>query len=201
MTSAIRTQAPSPSRAAGRASGDNTIIRDATPDDMAAIQALYAQHVLQGTATFEEIPPTIKEMQDRRAHIVALGLPYLLAEINGRLAGYCYASPYRPRSAYRYTLENSIYLAEDQTGRGLGKALLQTLIERCEQGPWRQMIAVIAGNNNLASIGLHRSLGFAHAGTQLATGFKFNQWIDVVFMQRALGSGSTTLPDNPAPLV
>src|SRR3546814_6485426 len=117
MISAIRTQAPSPSRAAGRASGDNTIIRDATPDDMAAIQALYAQHVLQGTATFEEIPPTIKEMQDRRAHIVALGLPYLLAEINGRLAGYCYASPYRPRSAYRYTLENSIYLAEDQTGR------------------------------------------------------------------------------------
>lgn len=199
MTSASPAQAPDPSFGNDGDSGVNTIIRDATPDDMAAIQAIYAQHVLRGTATFEEVPPSVPEMQARLAHIVALGLPYLLAETDGRIAGYCYASPYRPRTAYRYTLENSIYLAEDLTGRGLGKALLQTLINRCEQGPWRQMIAVIAGNNNLASIGLHRSLGFTHAGTQPATGFKFNQWIDVVFMQRALGAGSTTLPDSPAP--
>ncbi|NYT86865.1 GNAT family N-acetyltransferase [Pollutimonas harenae] len=199
MTSASPTQAPEPSFTDDSDTSATTIIRDATPDDMAAIQAIYAHHVLRGTATFEEIPPSVQEMQARLAHIVSLGLPYLLAESNGQIAGYCYASSYRPRAAYRYTLENSIYLAENQMGRGLGKMLLHALINRCEQGPWRQMIAVIAGNNNLASIGLHRSLGFTHAGTQPATGFKFNQWIDVVFMQRALGAGSTTLPDSPAP--
>ncbi|MGB6105483.1 MAG: N-acetyltransferase family protein [Pusillimonas sp.] len=194
MTSALRAQAPGPA-----AGGDSIIIRDATPDDMAAVQAIYAQHVLQGTATFEEVPPTVEEMRERHARIVALGMPYLLAQTHGQVAGYCYAAPYRPRVAYRYTLENSIYLAEGQYGHGLGKALLAALIERCEQGPWRQMIAVIAGNSNLASIGLHRSLGFTHAGTQSATGFKFNQWIDVVFMQRALGPGSSTPPADWTP--
>ncbi|MDS1140595.1 N-acetyltransferase family protein [Pusillimonas sp. SM2304] len=196
MTSATRAQAPGQVFTAGpAAAGDDVIIRDATPEDMAAIQGIYAHHVLHGTATFEETPPTVQEMQARHAAIAGAGMPYLVAETRDRIAGYCYASLYRPRVAYRYTLEDSIYLAEGQAGQGLGKALLAALIARCEQGPWRQMIAVIAGHNNLASIGLHRSLGFAHAGTQPATGFKFNQWIDVVFMQRALGPGSTTPPD------
>ncbi|NYT63594.1 N-acetyltransferase family protein [Alcaligenaceae bacterium] len=169
-------------------------IRDAVPEDMAAVQHIYAHHVLHGTATFEEEPPTVSDMLARQAHVQTSGMPYLVAVQNNDIIGYCYASSYRPRVAYRYTLEDSIYLAEGHSGKGLGKALLTALIERCEQGPWRQIVAVIAGNNNHGSIGLHRSLGFTHVGTQPATGFKFNQWIDVVFMQRALGPGSTTPP-------
>ncbi|PLC52673.1 GNAT family N-acetyltransferase [Pollutimonas nitritireducens] len=172
------------------------IIRDATPDDMAAVQRIYAEHVLHGTATFEEVPPSVDEMRERRARTLEAGMPYLVAVLNDEVVGYCYATQYRPRVAYRYTIEDSIYLAENQAGKGLGKPLLAALIERCEQGPWRQMIAVIAGNNNFSSIGLHRSMGFTHAGTQVATGFKFNEWIDVVFMQRALGAGKNSLPDR-----
>jgi phosphinothricin acetyltransferase len=170
------------------------VVRNAMPQDMAAVQLIYAQHVLHGTATFEEVPPTVEEMLSRRTTVLELGLPYLVAEINGNIAGYCYASSYRPRIAYRYTIEDSVYLAPQFYGRGVGKALLSALIERCEAGPWRQMIAVIAGNQNVASISLHRNLGFKHAGTQPATGYKFNQWIDVVFMQRHLGEGSSTPP-------
>lgn len=170
------------------------VVRDATPQDMASVQLIYAQHVLHGTATFEEAPPSLEEMQARRAIVLELGLPYLVAEIDGTVAGYCYATLYRPRSAYRYTIEDSVYLAPQYYGHGAGKALLSALIERCEAGPWRQMIAVIAGNQNVASIGLHRSMGFKHAGTQMATGYKFNQWIDVVFMQRHLSEGSSTPP-------
>jgi phosphinothricin acetyltransferase len=117
-----------------------------------------------------------------------------VAELNGQIVGYSYASLYRPRVAYRYTIEDSIYLADGHTRQGLGKALLTELIARCEQGPWRQMIAVIAGKNNSASIQLHRNLGFSDAGVQKSTGYKFNQWIDVIFMQRALGPGDTTPP-------
>ncbi|GAB2894588.1 GNAT family N-acetyltransferase [Paralcaligenes sp. KSB-10] len=171
-------------------------IRDASADDMAYVQAIYAHHVLHSSATFEEVPPTVQEMQSRREHVLAQGLPYLVAVLDKKIIGYSYASAYRPRIAYRYTLEDSIYLADGQGGKGVGKALLTALLARCEQGPWRQMIAVIAGNNNLQSIGLHRSLGFKHAGTQPSTGFKFNQWIDVVFMQRPLGPGDTTLPET-----
>lgn len=199
MTSAPHAQAPVTEPGTGPTAGHEPIIRDATPDDMAAIQGIYAQHVLQGTATFEEIPPSVQDMRARYAAIVAQGMPYLVAQIGDQIAGYCYANAYRPRVAYRYTLEDSIYLAEGQTGRGLGRALLTALIARCEQGPWRQMIAVIGGNNNTASISLHRSLGFAHVGTQPATGFKFNQWLDVIFMQRALGPGGDSLPDVTPP--
>ncbi|MBB5215206.1 GNAT family N-acetyltransferase [Parapusillimonas granuli] len=181
--------------AAPRSTGaPEIVIRDATPGDMEAVQRIYAYHVLQSTATFEEQPPDVQEMRSRLAQVQAQGTPWLVAEINGEIVGYCYAALYRPRVAYRYTLEDSIYLAEGQTGKGLGKALLAALLERCEQGPWRQMIAVIGGTNNVGSIALHRSLGFAHAGTQVATGYKFKQWIDVVFMQRALGEGSSTPP-------
>lgn len=194
MTSAPSVQAPSKAFATEGPARDRLIIRDAQAADMAQVQRIYAHHVLHGTATFEETPPTVQEMRERREKVLDLGMPYLLAELNNRVVGYCYASLYRPRVAYRYTIEDSIYLEEGQSGRGLGKALLSALIERCEQGPWRQMIAVIAGHDNQGSIGLHRSLGFVHAGTQSATGFKFNQWIDVVFMQRALGEGSSTKP-------
>lgn len=171
-------------------------IRDATAQDMIAVQAIYTQHVLHSSATFEEAPPSVQDMQVRREHVLEQGLPYLVALLGGEIAGYCYASAYRPRIAYRYTLEDSIYLADGQGGKGLGKALLAALLARCEQGPWRQMIAVIAGTNNSASIGLHRSLGFKHVGTQPSTGYKFNQWIDVVFMQRALGEGDATPPGD-----
>lgn len=187
-------QAASPTPPRGPAPLAGLQIRDASADDMAAIQAIYAQHVLHSSATFEEVPPALPEMRARREHVLEQGLPYLVATLGGEIAGYCYASSFRPRVAYRYTLEDSIYLADGQAGKGLGKALLSALLARCEQGPWRQMVAVIGGTNNSASIGLHRSLGFKHVGTQPSTGFKFNQWIDVVFMQRALGEGDSTLP-------
>lgn len=175
---------------------DPLTVRDAIVDDIPEVQRIYAYHVQNSTATFEETAPTEEEMQARRLSILDHGLPYLVAQHGDRIVGYAYAAPYRARPAYRYTIEDSIYLAQDITGKGIGKALLATLIERCEQGPWRQMVAVIAGSNNLSSINLHRKMGFAHAGTQMATGYKFKQWIDVVFMQRALSGGSLTAPDE-----
>lgn len=174
-------------------------LRDATETDMAAVQRIYAHHVLHGSASFEEVPPSLDEMLARRAAVLALGLPYLVAELDGKVAGYGYAGPYRPRPAYRYTVENSIYVADGMAGRGIGRHLLAALIERCEAGPWRQMIAVIGDSGNAASIALHERLGFRHAGTLRAVGFKFGRWIDSVLMQRPLGDGSRTLPEqNPA---
>nr|WP_237173613.1 GNAT family N-acetyltransferase [Paracandidimonas lactea] len=170
-------------------------IRDATPDDIASVQAIYAHHVLNSIYTFEEIPPTVDEMRQRLDKITNQGLPFLVAVLDGVVVGYAYAGLYRPRIAYRYTLEDSIYLSPQQSGKGLGKVLLAELLRRCEQGPWRQMIAVIAGHDNRSSISLHRSLGFAYVGAQPATGYKLGRWIDVVFMQRALGAGSGSAPD------
>ncbi len=170
------------------------IIRDALPQDIAQIQQIYAHHVLSSTTTFEETPPTVDEMSGRMQKISEQNLPWLVAETDGRVLGYCYAALYRPRPAYRYTVEDSVYLADGESGKGIGRDLLTALIERCEQGPWRQMIAVIAGTQNQSSIALHRNLGFAHVGTQPDTGYKFGQWIDVVFMQRALGDGGSTPP-------
>ena len=169
-----------------------TVVRDTTDSDMPAIQAIYAHAVLHGLATFEEVPPSVEELSARRADILRLGLPYLTAEQDGRIAGYGYAAPFRTRSAYRYTLEDSIYVDATMRRSGIGAALLGALIARCEFGPWRQMIAVIGDTGNAASIALHRRLGFRHAGTLYATGFKFGRWVDTVLMQRALGPGSTT---------
>jgi L-amino acid N-acyltransferase YncA len=170
------------------------IVRDAVGADMAAIHSIYAPHVLRGLATFEEVPPSVKELSARRATVLSLNLPYLVAELDGRVAGYAYATAYRPRPAYRHTVEDSVYVAEGFGGRGLGSALLGTLIERCEAGPWRQMLAIIGNSGNAGSIALHRRLGFEPAGTLKSVGFKLGQWVDTILMQRALGLGDTALP-------
>lgn len=172
------------------------VVRDAEEADMAAIQAIYTHHVLHGLASFEETPPSVDEIRARRRAVLALGLPYLAAEQGGRIVGYSYASSYRPRPAYRHTIEDSVYVAEGQAGRGIGGALLAALIARCEAGPWRQMLAVIGDSGNAASIGLHRRFGFEPVGTLRSTGFKFGRWVDTVLMQRSLGPGDQTLPDR-----
>ncbi len=169
-------------------------IRDAGTDDLPAIAAIYAHHVLNGVASFEEVPPSIDELAQRRANVLALGLPYLVAIRDGRVVGYCYATAYRPRPAYRHTVEDSVYVAPGLGGQGIGSALLTALIARCEAGPWRQMIAVIGDSANAGSIGLHRRSGFRPAGVFQSAGFKFGRWVDSVLMQRALGAGDSTLP-------
>lgn len=170
------------------------VVRDATDADMVAVQAIYAHHVLHGLASFEEVPPTTAELASRRTAVLQLGLPYLVAELDGCLVGYSYASPYRARSAYRFTLEDSVYVAEGLSGRGIGSALLERLIARCEAGRWRQMIAVIGDSGNEGSIALHRRFGFRPAGTLASVGFKLGRWVDSVLMQRALGAGDLAPP-------
>jgi L-amino acid N-acyltransferase YncA len=172
------------------------LIRDALEADMSAIQAIYTHHVLTGLASFEETPPSVEEMLARRQAVLGLGLPYLAAEQDGRIVGYSYASSYRPRPAYRHTIEDSVYVAEGQAGRGIGGALLSGLIARCETGPWRQMLAVIGDSGNVGSIGLHRRFGFEPVGTLRSAGFKLGRWVDTVLMQRSLGPGDQTLPDG-----
>jgi len=175
-------------------SGEAPIIRASRDDDVAAIAAIYGYHVLHGVASFEEVPPAVEEIARRRADIVARGLPYLVAERDGRVVGFCCAGPFRPRIGYRFTLEDSIYIDAAQTGRGIGRALLQPLLARCAELGYRQMVAVIGGRETIPSIRLHEALGFAHAGVLPAVGFKFGRWIDIVLMQRPLGPGSETLP-------
>lgn len=181
-------------RQAGASSGA-PLVRDATESDMAQVQEIYAGHVLHGLATFEEIPPNVAEMLSRRDAVLAAGLPYLVAESQGLVLGYAYAAAYRPRPAYRYTIEDSVYVRPGHVGKGVGSALLRQLIERCEAGPWRQMLAVIGDRDNAGSIGLHRSLGFQAAGVQRSVGFKLGRWVDTIQMQRALGKGDTVAPE------
>lgn len=169
-------------------------VRDAAESDMEAVLAIYAHHVLHGLATFEETPPALDEMKARRAGVLAAGLPYLVAEAEGRILGYAYATAYRPRPAYRFSIEDSVYVADGLGGKGIGSALLGELIARCENGPWRQMLAVIGNSGNEGSIGLHRRMGFSHAGTFRSVGFKLGRWVDTVLMQRALGEGDASLP-------
>lgn len=162
------------------------MIRDAAPEDMAQVAAIYGHHVLHGLATFEEVPPDEAEMRSRFEAVRKAGLPYLVYEEDGQIVGYAYAGPYRLRSAYRLTIENSVYVRDGYAGRGIGRALLTELIERCTAGPWKQMVAVIGDSENHASIGLHRALGFRMVGTLEKVGYKFNRWVDTVLMQRAL---------------
>jgi phosphinothricin acetyltransferase len=161
-------------------------IRDATPADIPAIQAIYAHHVLHGLASFEEVAPSVEEMRSRYDAIAGAGKPYLVAEIDGRVVGYGYASSYRTRSAYRYTLENSIYVDERTRGQGVGGALLEALVARCRKGPWRQMLAVIGDSANAASIGVHRKAGFRQVGLFERVGYKHGRWVDSVVMQLEL---------------
>lgn len=170
------------------------LIRPAAEADVAAVTAIYAHHVLHGLATFEEVPPDAAEIAARRQAIVARGQPYLVAEEAGRILGYAYAAPYRPRSAYRFTLEDSIYLDPAAVRRGVGSALLAALLAAGEAAGARQMLAVIGDSGNAASIALHARAGFAHAGTLRAVGFKLGRWVDTVLMQRPLGPGGGTLP-------
>jgi phosphinothricin acetyltransferase len=169
-------------------------IRDSAERDVAAIAAIYRHHVLHGLASFEEEPPEPGEIARRRGDILARGLPYLVAEGQDRVLGYCYASPYRTRSAYRFAVEDSIYIDQAEIGRGLGRALLTELIERCTRLGYRQMVAVIGGSEQWPSIGLHRALGFREVGVLRAVGYKFGGWVDTVLMQRALGEGATAAP-------
>ena len=159
-------------------------VRDAEAADMAEIQSIYAHHVLHGLATFEEVPPPVAEMGNRRAAVLAAGLPYLAAEVDGRVVGYSYATAFRARPAYRYTIEDSVYVREGLAGRGIGVALLGELIRRCEAGPWRQMIAVIGDTANEASIEFHRRLGFELVAAMPEVGRKFDRWLDLVLLQR-----------------
>ena len=172
---------------------EELIIRDAADSDHSGIQRIYAHHVAHSLATFEEVPPSIDEMSARRASIMGSGLPFLVATQGSEVVGYSYAAKFHSRAAYRYTIEDSIYVSNSFLGRGIGKALLGALVNRCEAGQWRQMIALI-GDGNPASIRLHEGHGFNVVGTLKSVGFKFGRWVDVVFMQRALGAGSTSNP-------
>lgn len=161
-------------------------IREATPDDMAGVARVYEPQVLYRTATFEEVPPSAQDMRDRLKAVQDAGLAWLVAERAGQIIGYAYAGPHRPRAAYRYTIETSVYLDDTAQGQGLGKALMQTLLDRVAHPPIREVIAIVGGSDNLASIRLHESLGFDHVGTMIGVGFKFGRPIDTVIMQKRI---------------
>jgi L-amino acid N-acyltransferase YncA len=171
------------------------IIRPAVEADAGALAAIYGHHVVHGLGTFEEVEPSAQDMAGRLAAVVGRGLPYLVAEIEGRVAGYAYAGLFRTRAAYRYTVEDSVYIAPDRMGQGVGKALLGEVIVQCEAMGLRQMVALIGDSGNSGSIGVHRSCGFAHVGVFTGLGFKAGRWVDVVMMQRALNAGDGSTPD------
>ena len=170
-------------------------IRDAAPGDLSAMTAIYAHHVLHGTGTFEEAPPDEAEMARRIAAVQDKGWPWLVAEEDGRILGFAYLAQFRPRSAYRYAGEDSVYVRDDIRGQGVGKALVQALLRRAEECGFRQVFAVIGDSENVGSIGLHVSLGFRQIGVMRSAGAKFGRWLDVVTMQRAIGRGDRDPPD------
>jgi phosphinothricin acetyltransferase len=174
--------------------GQGMDIRPATEADIADIQAIYAHHVLNGTGTFEEAPPSVEEMLTRYHKVMEQRCVWLVACDATGILGYGYYAPFRERSAYRYTVEDSIYVREDVRGQGVGKALVSKLIERATEQGMRQMIAVIGDSENVGSIGVHASLGFQIIGTMKSAGIKFGRWIDVVSMQRPLGRGDANIP-------
>lgn len=163
--------------------------RPSTEADLDAIQEIYAHAVLHGTGTFETEAPDRAEVARRRAEVLGRGLPHLVVEREGRVIGFAYGNYFRPRLAYRYCVEDSIYLHPEAQGQGVGRRLLAALIERCEEAGARQLVAVIGDSSNHASIGLHRALGFEQVGLLRSAGWKFGRWLDVVLMQRALGAG------------
>jgi L-amino acid N-acyltransferase YncA len=173
-------------------------IRPSHDSDLPAITAIYAHHVLNGTGTFETAPPSESDMTARRADVLAKGLPYLVAEDDGQVLGFAYCQWFKPRPAYRFSAEDSIYLHPDAAGKGLGRALLAQLARQAEEIGIRKLIAVIGDSNNAGSVGVHRSLGFAPVGMFKSCGWKFGKWLDIVLMEKTLGEGDSTPPEPAA---
>lgn len=171
-------------------------IRSSREADISAITEIYAHYVLNSAATFETDPPDKDEMARRRQDVLKRNLPFLVAEVDSTVAAYAYAVPYRARAAYRFTVEDSIYVQRDYLGKGIGRSLLGALIAACEKVSCRQMIAVIGGQDNAASVRLHETFGFRRVGVLQAAGFKLGAWADTLIMQRALGAGNSTVPDD-----
>lgn len=169
-------------------------IRPSTDADVAAITAIYTHHVLHGTGTFEIDPPTAQDMGARRADVLTKGLPYLVAEEDGRVLGFAYCTWFKPRPAYRFSAEDSIYLAPEAAGRGLGRQLLTALAGEAEARGVRKLIAVIGDSANAGSVGVHRALGFTQVGVIRSCGWKFERWLDIVLMEKALGAGDSQPP-------
>jgi len=170
------------------------IIRPSRDEDIAAITAIYAHHVLHGTGTFELEPPSESDMTARRAEVLARGLPWLVSEEAGRLTGYAYCNWFKPRPAFRFSAEDSIYMAPHAKGQGMGRALLAELAMQAERAGVRKLMALIGDSANTGSIGVHRSLGFSPVGVIASCGWKFDRWLDMVLMEKALGQGDTTSP-------
>jgi L-amino acid N-acyltransferase YncA len=169
-------------------------IRPSQPSDMAAITAIYKHHVLHGTGTFEIDPPSLEDMTARREDVLSKGLPYLVLENEGQVVGFAYCNWFKPRPAYRFSAEDSIYLAADTAGKGWGRMLLAELCQAAEKAGIRKLIAVIGDSGNAGSIGVHTSVGFKHVGIVSACGWKFERWLDIVMMEKALGLGQTHAP-------
>lgn len=173
---------------------NDIVLSDASESDMSEVQQIYAHHVIYGLSSFETEAPSLEEMLLRRKNVLSKGLPYLVARQNGVVLGYCYLSPYRPRYAYRFTVEGSVYIAEGHQGKGTGKRLMVEAIARAEQGGWRQMMAVIGNSENTASLRLHQALGFQVIGQLTGVGFKHGRWLNTIMMQKSLGEGDTSTP-------
>jgi phosphinothricin acetyltransferase len=171
------------------------IIRPSQPEDLSAITAIYQHHVLNGTGTFEIEPPSQEDMTARRADVLGKGLPYLVIEENGQVLGFAYCNWFKPRPAYRFSAEDSIYLAPNVSGKGWGRLLLAELCRSAEVAGIRKLIAVIGDSANEGSIGVHKSLGFQSVGVVKSCGWKFNRWLDIVMMEKALGHGDTRSPE------
>ncbi|MEZ5701395.1 MAG: N-acetyltransferase family protein [Burkholderiaceae bacterium] len=172
-------------------------IRPSTEQDLPAITRIYSHHVLHGTGTFETTPPSETDMAARRADVLGKGLPWLVVEDAGQVLGFAYANWFKPRPAYRFSCEDSIYMAPDAAGKGLGRALLAELMAALERAGVRKVMAVIGDSNNAGSIGVHRALGFEPAGVIPNCGWKFERWLDIVLMQKSLGFGASTPPVEP----
>ena len=174
------------------------LIRPSSDADLPAITAIYAHHVLHGTGSFETEPPSVADMTTRRADVLSKGLPYLVVEQDGKIAGFAYGNWFKPRPAYRYSVEDSIYMAPDLQGKGLGRALLAELMARFEVVGIRKVMAIVGDSANTGSVGIHLALGFTQVGIVDSCGWKFGAWRDIVIMQKTIGLGDTQPPSEPA---